>query len=58
MLSACFYRKLSDTPMREAVDASPALVNFKYSFIFNGVFEVRESTQYEKRFAKMLVIRA
>jgi hypothetical protein len=29
------------------------LVNFKYSPIFNGIFETYNSTKNEKRFAKM-----
>ena len=30
-----------------------ALVNIKYSRIFNGIFEMQKSTQIEKRFAEM-----
>jgi len=30
-----------------------ALVNFKYSRIFNGVFEKQKSTKNEKKFAEM-----
>jgi hypothetical protein len=39
----------------EAV-ASMVLVNFKYSFIFNGVFEMQNSTRNGKKFAEMRVL--
>jgi hypothetical protein len=44
------YRRIGREKQREAgID----LVNFKYSFIFNGVFQIQKSTQNEQKNAEM-----
>jgi len=42
--------------LRGAAGASIVLVNIKYSFIFNGVFEMQNSTRNGKKFAEMRVL--
>ncbi len=57
-MSLRYNIKLTRHVPRQGARAHLVLVNFKCSRIFNGVFEMRNSTQNEEKFANMRVFGA